>query len=550
ERNNLFLNPRTAEQAPTELSEMHIINFTSDYSYKMATLSLQGIINEDAPKLFAISDENDRFWCQYVINRLEPSQVNYYNNFSALIEHFKDNISGTIVYNPDNLHTRNIGIPLCGIKNAILAEPKLAAYLESDFSVPILDDFNFAEKWDEDEDYLAMYKWLYENYLQKDKLNEKTLALQGPERADLIDLLVADKIFTLWDINTLESDLEELNFIKEIFDFYPQNSPILGYPYATGANEGNTVRLISEAGLYLVASDFSSNLAYCKHLDFREEAYSQDRSWENDPLDLENKIYITFLISDGDNLLYMENRMLDLWKQKEGSNEIPIGWSISPLALKYAPHLIDYYYTNATDEDYFVAGPSGAGYVYPDVMNPSAYPDFLELTDKYMNKLDLTEIWALGLSKPDIIDEMAMITDSQALFAGYAEKVWDTIRLTEENIPIFTLFKSGTEASELTTSLEDIIQWNQWQKPIFLPIWLHCWTQDYEFLEDVVEYAEKNLSEIEFVRPDEFVYLYSQSLTLSPISLVSVGLIIAIITLLGLSLYYLMKNIKWKGGDR
>ncbi|MFO8019248.1 MAG: GxGYxYP family putative glycoside hydrolase [Promethearchaeia archaeon] len=530
---------------PTNLTALHIINFTSNYSCKMARLSLKGIINEDGPKLFGINDEKDRFWCEYLLNRLEPQEVHYYNNFSSLITTFKSNISGLIVYDPDNLHTRNIGIPLCGIENAILADPQLAEYLHNHFSIPILDDLNLAQKWKENTEYLEMYKWLYDNYLKQNKLNEQTLALQGPQRADLIDLLVAENIFTLWDINTLESDKAELDFISKVFNFYPQNSPILGYPYATGANEGNTVRLISEAGLYLVASDFSSNLGFCNHLEFGVETYSQDRTWENNPPQLENKLYISFLVSDGDNLQFMENQMLEIWKQKNRTSEIPVGWSISPLALKYAPHLVDFYYSNATNSDYFVAGPSGAGYVYPDVMNTDAYEEFLKLTDTYMDELDLSEIWALGLSKPDIISNTVRGTDSEALFVGYSEMVWDTIRLTDNNVPLFTMFKCGIESSELTSCLGDILKWNSLEQPLFLPVWIHCWSQDFRFIEEVVEYSSTENLNIEFVRPDQFVYLYSCSLSQMRMDFYSLGLHVAIFTFLGLASYFL-----WKKNDK
>lgn len=543
--------PHTSD-GPDSLPEMHVINFTTNYDDTMTTLSLQGIINKEEPVLFAIRDANDRFWCDYIIRRFQPATLTYYNNMSALLNAFYTNVSGIITYNPDNLHTRNIAAPFCGREDAIMATPDFAAELNSNFSLSIIEDYDFAEKWDDDEAYLTMYNWVYENYLLKDKLSESTLALQGAERAELIDLLVRDEVFTLWDIHTVQSDAEELNFISDVFDYYPDNSPILGYPYATGENEGNTVRLISEAGLYLVASDFSSNLAFCSHLDFGTDKYAQDRDWEDNPPSLDNKLYICFFMSDGDNLQYVENRMLDMWQQREKGDEIPVGWSISPLALKYSPHLVDFYYTNATESDYFVVGPSGAGYVYPDVMESNAYGDFLDLTDNYMDKLDLTEIWTLGLSKPDLLASTVKATGSRGMFLDYAEKVWDSVRATHDNVPVFTLFKSGVEASELTTSLEDILAWNSWRMPVFLPIWVHCWTQDYEFMKKVVEHCQDNELQIEFLRPDQFLYLYSLYREQLPYSLIEIIGSLAIIGLLGLTAYQLWikrnNNLKEKRG--
>ncbi|MHA1284006.1 MAG: GxGYxYP domain-containing protein [Promethearchaeota archaeon] len=538
-------NPKISSYNSTKINKIYIANFTANYSISIAVQSLQGILNKEKPMLFFIKDEHDKFWCNYIIKKLKPNSTIYYNNFSDLISAFKSNISGIITYNSENLHTRNIAIPFCGKKKAILADSNLAQQLSNKYSIPILENFNFAEKWDKDTGYMEMYEWLFNNYIKKGDFNQRILALQGPNRAELVDLLVRDEIFTLWDINTIESEQKELDFIKEVFDYYPDNSPILGYQYATPENEGKTVRLISEAGLYLVASDFSSNLAFCGHLNFGFDSYKQDRTWEKNPPKLEHKLYICFLVSDGDNLQYLENRMLDIWQQKDETNDIPIGWSISPLALHYAPHIIGFYYSNTTDYDYFVAGPSGAGYIYPDVMKVESYNEFLDLTKNYMESLDLSEIWALGLSDPDKINQMISLTGIDGLFIGYDDKVWNNGYILSSEIPQFYMFRCGIEISELTDAIEKVLLWNSMQLPQFLPIWITCWEQDYEFIKEVVNYCKDNKLQVEFVRPDQFIYLYLQARNHGEGYIGIIIGIIAIIGLLSLSIWQLYKKEKF-----
>ncbi|MHA1294958.1 MAG: hypothetical protein ACTSQJ_20170, partial [Promethearchaeota archaeon] len=378
------------------------------------------------------------------------------------------------------------------------------------------------------------------------KFNSECLALQGIEKTELIDLLVRDSIFTLWNINTMESNDEELKFFSDVLNYFPKNSPILGYPYATGENEGKTVRLISEAGLYLIASDYSSNLAFCSHLSFGTEKYEQNRVWLESPPELEKKVYITFLISDGDNLQYVENRMLQIWNQKNSDDDIPVGWSISPLAFKYTPHLVDFYYNNASDSDYFIAGPSGAGYIYPDCMNLDDYELFLKLTKRYLKKMDLSEIWALGLTKPEKLSKMAEITGIQGIFEGYRDSFWDDVKYTNNEIPIFSTFKKGINASELTNCLKQIINFNSWRMPLFLPIWVHCWSQDFEFIRNVVEYCNENDLPVKFVRPDQFIYLYKLYNCSTCIPFYQIIGTIIIIALLALSAYLLRKNNRSK----
>lgn len=533
---------KLSEEAPPRLSEMHVVNFTGNYSESMAILSLEGIVNRNGPKIFYIRDDNDKFWCDYIINRLQPISLYYYNNLTSLISTFKNYINGSIVYNPENLHTRNIAVPFCGLENAILLDPDLADLFSDIYNITIINEYDFSEKWASDEDPLKMYEWAYEHYLIEDKFNSNCLALQGVENEELIDLLVQECIYTLWNINTVESEEDALKFFLKVMDYFPKNTPILGYPYATGENEGKTVRLISEAGLYLVASDFSSNLAFCSRLDFGTTSYDQNRNWDSNPPEIDKKAYITFIISDGDNLQYIENRMLEIWSQKGSNDDIPVGWSISPLAIKYAPHLVDFFYTNATESDYFVAGPSGAGYIYPDPMELSDYEGFLETSEKYMDKMDLNEIWALGMSDPEKFSKTAELTNIKGIFDGYTEKLWDDVRLTTNDVPIFTMFKYGTEAKELNDWLEDMLNLNSWRLPLFIPVWVHCWTQDYKFIEEVVEYCQERDLPVKFVRPDQFLYLYGKYREKTPISwdrLVGIG---TVILLLALSCHLIKKG--------
>ncbi|MDR2885221.1 MAG: hypothetical protein LBU95_00370 [Rikenellaceae bacterium] len=78
--------------------------------------------------------------------------------------------------------------------------------------------------------------------------------------------------------------------------------------------------------------------------------------------------YVTFLLSDGDNIAY------DLWSlQAFYSNTIrgtiPMGYTITPSMYDLAPPVaLRWYYDNMTPKDYFVCGPSGSSYVFPSRM--------------------------------------------------------------------------------------------------------------------------------------------------------------------------------------
>jgi hypothetical protein len=110
------------------------------------------------------------------------------------------------------------------------------------------------------------------------------------------------------------------------------------------------------------------------------------------------KSYLSFTLSDGDNLQYNQHRMAQLW-QDPVRGTIPIGWTVSPTLARVAPALAAYYTRTATPNDELVVGPSGAGYMLPSCW-PAAYlPAFLQRTGELMQamNLDVIEVLDTGL---------------------------------------------------------------------------------------------------------------------------------------------------------
>ncbi|HYB01484.1 MAG TPA: hypothetical protein VED37_14800, partial [Ktedonobacteraceae bacterium] len=112
------------------------------------------------------------------------------------------------------------------------------------------------------------------------------------------------------------------------------------------------------------------------------------------------KAYVSFTISDGDNLQYNQHRMLALWKDP-ARGTLPIGWTISPSLVQTAPSLATYYISSMTANDELIAGPSGVGYIYPSQWPQAQLPAFLNVTGQTMQamKLALIEVLDSGLGQ-------------------------------------------------------------------------------------------------------------------------------------------------------
>ncbi len=83
-----------------------------------------------------------------------------------------------------------------------------------------------------------------------------------------------------------------------------------------------------------------------------------------------NKYYVCFMTSEGDTMKGPIPFFYGSWWDK-ARGSVPVNWGINPLMGQYFPAMLQYYYDSATPDDYFFAGCSGAGYVYPDVMPES-----------------------------------------------------------------------------------------------------------------------------------------------------------------------------------
>lgn len=81
-------------------------------------------------------------------------------------------------------------------------------------------------------------------------------------------------------------------------------------------------------------------------------------------------IYLTFTLSDGDQLMMMNGSELGNWRSPSRGS-VPFNWECQPLLVEFAPALLQRYQRTASANDCLIAGPSGAGYVVPPLL-----PDF------------------------------------------------------------------------------------------------------------------------------------------------------------------------------
>jgi len=103
-----------------------------------------------------------------------------------------------------------------------------------------------------------------------------------------------------------------------------------------------------------------------------------------------SKTYVSLIIGDGDNLNFIKGSRRDWMTDRlqrcaadGGADCFPLGWTMSPHTMTYAPDMFEWYRnaTLATNKDWFVLPPSGHLYAYPAMLPSADQTAFVQQTE-------------------------------------------------------------------------------------------------------------------------------------------------------------------------
>jgi len=202
------------------------------------------------------------------------------------------------------------------------------------------------------------------------------------------DVLIAANAFT-FDLSTDPRDRRDLALFDAILREADAPGVVMGW-HCCRDRERDAVCRAAEHGFFVLCNLRSPNLTV--HSGIRTETHYRQKHTLRD-LPLEDKVYVAFVLSDGDAVWDMINFQTGNWLKPERGT-FPFSWEMQPLMIHLGPGILRYYYDTASENDYFVTGPSGAGYTYP-----SRQPDpagYLRFSKHYMDRCDLHAIWIMN----------------------------------------------------------------------------------------------------------------------------------------------------------
>lgn len=384
-------------QAQKTLFSIEISPLSTDE--RIALLALQGLVNRGGAQIFiepaaegcfrpgkydvqknnvavngqpAISVETIRkfpnienVWMDFYSRKLNKTFQKVV--FSELFQKFERIYKGVVVYNPDNkLGDIAIATTISGLYDAIpVTEALKQKYVF--FNKTVIEDLtnhHFTTK-------AEAHKWAIDNYLQKCSRTAAYSYWAKENNYFSIDYAVLNRLFA-FDLSFTSPkvhkngegkectvDTAQFILLDRIFIHLKPASIIWGwaenYEYIIQARCG-------DGGHALICSNVSPNLSFHAAVKPETAKLKQPRAFGTANKTLENKVYITFSVNEGDTYKSVGNLMNEGSWMHDKRGKIPMNWPVNPYLLHLLPGLAAFYYETATPLDYFYVSTSGIGY--------------------------------------------------------------------------------------------------------------------------------------------------------------------------------------------
>lgn len=403
----------------------------SSYDEAMAAACLQGIINRKTPTVYILSKTNSRpaYWLDLLTSEgkwLNGREIKPLADLDSLFALADGKVKGAIIWDPAVPASMNVANTIAGIEDGIVLSPEFAEEYLKKWNLKIIKDlrgmFTGRETGSKKND---AYRWAVREYLSKGLCSGHWLCLyEDPfstrEKGDVgyvvtRDWVVKNRSF-VYDLSPwgdevpkddldqkLGTDLETYKMIlgemlkqtagkqmTEVAGFFSfsKYSNIPGYKSAheAVATEWETVYLISPYNCY---QNTVASSCYNQSLHSQAPYVSLTQHRPKTVQKLEDKTYICILMADYDSSTPLYEFMPKHWSDKRRGT-IPVLWGLNPNLVETYPDIIEYFYNIASENDYFAADASAAGYMNPNRVKKEYLPLFIDHNKKFYEQLDMT----------------------------------------------------------------------------------------------------------------------------------------------------------------
>jgi len=458
-----------------------------------------GIINRKQPRILLHTVEGEREKWPEIVG------LNYTieKDFSVIVAKYKSEIKGLIVWDtkmPDTIH---LATALAGINDAMIVDEKqLETFSSAEFNFPIIEDLRGKFK-----DKLEVYNYMYDN-VWKDCSHRLIIGIKTGGW-ELRDLAAGANVITLW---LDPKDPQESKILDKFFSDCTQGE---SYYLGWWDSEGDGVTFSSQYGIPTIPADYYYNYSV-----YASTSRELDIPTVPAKPKLENKFYISFTVSDGDNLQYCQHSLKDVDRWDSDDRGLyPVNWTCAPALLDAGPQLLNHFYKTATENDLLIAGPSGMGYTYPTEWGSKAggldgLATYAMNTENYFNRtaFNIMTVWNfIGDDQSPVyaknIRSLVGFSVQERLSGQKAQHDVDGI------IPLITTKpRYDGDVPRIQQIIEtDINAWDG-NSPQFMMPQLIAWETNIHDINRIAKNLTKKYGDkVEFVRGDHLMMLWSES---------------------------------------
>jgi hypothetical protein len=347
-------------------------------------ISLQGIVNELNPNLYFVYGPKYAFnYTGELFTYLEQQRHYSFSRINSLeqaLHIFKRQIKGYIVWNKNVRTSLIVAFTLAGLEKGIVISEDLIPLAER-MGLKQIEDFRgtFTGKSD-----YEVYSWAYQQYWPR--CAKDLIVWLGGEHGSVMLPGVADygmvKKAFFTDLSSRATDTLEYGLTNKLLSELTPLSQVMGWHSYKKDMEEEWVTLTSSHALTVDGLHTLPNTSFLYRVPptpgfkFRNHHNIQPGK----QYVAENKIYVALVQTDG--------LGIGAWV-KPGRGSIPYAWEVSMKFQYMSPAMMEYFYSQATPNDYFIGCLSGSSYMYPKAFPKKWLPKEIEKAKALMDSLDL-----------------------------------------------------------------------------------------------------------------------------------------------------------------
>lgn len=452
---------------------------------QVALITLQGVVNRQAPNLYFIYPEtwDFRFTDEILEYYEEKKQFTFkkLNTLRQTLEVFEGNVKNYVVWDTSERTSLIVAFTVAGLEDAIVVSEDLIPLAE-EFGLRKVEDFRGRFTGQSD---VEIYQWAYDEYWER--CSKDAIVWMGGEHGNRMKPGVADfgmrhRCF-FSDLSTDADDPDEAAeyaLADRLFSEMNEMGMCFGWHSYKKDKERDHVKLASShvirvSGLHTLPNmSFNTQVPLSPGFEFK----NQRNVVSGETYVPEEKVYIAAVQTD--------SLGIGAWT-RPGRGAIPYAWQVTPNWLWMGPSILEMFYAQATPNDLFIGGLSGPGYMYSKAIPREALPQVVAKSREMMETLDLNIFEIMDYSEGATVEGTPDLP--QSVIDAYFEGMPNALGFINGYAPAFTFtnkdgrsllsydyyMSQGRPVDEVRADLKELAEINA-KRPYFLLMHVRQWS--------------------------------------------------------------------------